>query len=223
MITAITLLRRKPGLTTREFQSYWKTRHAAVIETLPGIDRYTQSHPLHDQPEDAEPAWDGIAELWAKDSQSFRDIGASDAYRLVLKDEENFLDRDATALVLTDVLLRREGQAAADGVKYVRFLKRRPGFAPEDFQAYWRDTYGPLVDALPGLGRYVQYHARLGGYKGGREPAFDGVDATWFADVAGLRTAFVSAAAGRMRSAEAAFLAPGDPTGIATREFLLIG
>jgi uncharacterized protein (TIGR02118 family) len=132
MITAITLLRRKPGLTTREFQSYWKTRHAAVIETLPGIDRYTQSHPLHDQPEDAEPAWDGIAELWAKDSQSFRDIGASDAYRLVLKDEENFLDRDATALVLTDALLRREGQAAADGVKYVRFLKRRPGFAPED-------------------------------------------------------------------------------------------
>ena len=220
MITAITLLRRKPGLTTREFQTYWKTTHAAVIETLPHIDRYTQSHPLDDQPDDAEPAWDGVAELWAKDSQSFRDIGSSDAYRVVLQDEENFLDRNATALVLTDALPRRDGTRG--DVRFIRFMKRRPGLSPEEFQAYWRDTYGPLVDALPGLGRYVQYHARLGGYKGGREPAVDGVDATWFADVDALRRALASPASAAMRAAEPAFLAPGDPPGIATRELLLI-
>ena len=222
MITAITLLRRKSGLTTNEFQSYWKTAHAAVIGTLPGIDRYTQSHPLADQPDDAEPAWDGIAELWAKDSQAFRDIGGSDAYRTVLQDEENFLDRDATALVLTDALPRRDGRGAS-GVKYVRFLKRRAGITPGAFQAYWGDTYGRLVEALPGLGRYVQYHARLGGYKGGREPAYDGFDATWFGGADDLRKALDSPPAVTMRAAEAAFLAPGDPPGIATREFLLIG
>jgi len=222
MITAITLLRRKPGLTSNEFQAYWKTRHAAVIEALPGIDRYTQSHPLDVQRDEAEAGWDGVAELWAKDSQSFRDIGTSDAYRVVLQDEENFLDRAATTLVLTDALLRRD-EPGANGVKYIRFLKRRSGLAPDEFQAHWRDAYGRLVESLPGLGRYVQYHARLGGYKGGREPVFDGFDATWFADVDGLRAALASPAAAAMQDAEAAFLAPGGPPGIVTRELLLIG
>ena len=47
MRSAITLLKRKPGLSTDDFQAYWRTKHAAVIGTLPGIERYTQSHPIN--------------------------------------------------------------------------------------------------------------------------------------------------------------------------------
>lgn len=223
MITAITLLRRKPGLSTDDFQAHWRTKHAAVIETLPGIERYTQSHPIREQVGQSIPPWDGVAELWARDSQAFRDIGASQAYGVVQRDEENFLDRSATALVLTEALLRRDGGSATDGVKYIRFFKRRADLSPEAFQAYWRDVYGPLAEALPGLTRYVQYRARLAGYRPGREPVYDGFDVGWFAGVDRLRAALVSTAAAAAHGAAAAFLVEGEPVGLATRELSLIG
>jgi uncharacterized protein (TIGR02118 family) len=222
MITAITLLRRKPGLSTHDFQAYWRMKHAAVIGTLPGIERYTQSHPLNEQIGESTPAWDGVAELWARDSQAFRDIGASEAYRVVLQDEEHFLDRSATALVLTEARLLRDS-SSTDGVKYIRFLKRRADLSPEEFQARWRDTYGPLVAALPGLTRYVQYHARLGGYQAGREPVYDGFDVCWFGGVDRLRAALASPAAAAARRAADALLADGEPVGLVTRELSLIG
>jgi uncharacterized protein (TIGR02118 family) len=223
MITAITLLKRKPGLSTHDFQAYWRTKHAAVIGTLPGIERYTQSHPIKQQVGESPPSWDGVAELWARDSQAFREIGASQAYRVVLQDEENFLDRSATALVLTEALLLRDGGgSSADGVKYIRFLKRRADLSPEEFQARWRDAYGPLVEALPGLTRYVQYRARLGGYQAGREPLYDGFDVSWFAGVDRLRAALASPAAAAAHSTAAAFLADGEPVGLVTRELSLI-
>jgi len=222
MITAVTLLRRKAGMTPEEFQDYWKTRHAAVIATLPGIVRYTQSHPVAGQTGPGVAEWDGVAELRARDSQAFRDIGASDAYRMVLQDEENFLDRSATALVLTELRLRRDGDAAG-GLKYLRFFRRAPGLSPEDFQAHWHDVYGPAVDELPGLMRYAQFHARPGGYRGGREPLFDGLDVTWFPDGETLGYALSSEQARAARAMEPAFLDAGEPAVLVARELTLIG
>jgi len=133
------------------------------------------------------------------------------------------LDRSATALVLTEALLLRDGGGTPDGVKSIRFLKRRADLSPEEFQARWRDAYGPLVEALPGLTRYVQYRARLGGYQAGRAPVYDGFDVTWFAGVDGLRVALASPAAASARRAAAGFLADGEPVGLVTHELSLIG
>lgn len=223
MINAVSLLKRKPGLTAAEFQRYWRHEHAGVIANLPGVQRYIQSHPLAENYEGREPVYDGIAELWARDSQAFRDIAASDAYLAVQKDEENFLDRTAIALVLTDERIIKEGPVAADGVKCIRFMSRRSGMPVEEFQAYWHDEYGPLLAALPSLDRYVQYHARLGGYTHGRQPRYDGFDVTWFASNGALCNAKDSTIYEQNRNGQKDFLAVDDCPQILCREYRFIG
>ena len=71
MIKATTLIRRKGGLTVREFQEYWRHDHIKVIERLPGIRRYVQNHSLPDNYAQGTPVYDGVAELWADDTRAF--------------------------------------------------------------------------------------------------------------------------------------------------------
>ncbi len=222
MIDAITLLKRRPDLSVEQFQEYWRLRHADVIAKLPGVERYAQSHPLPATYRDEEPVYDGIAELWASDSQAFRDIAASEAYAAVQADEAQFLDRESIALVLTNEHLIEDGPVTDTAVKCIRFFKRKGGMAIEDFQSYWRDRHGALMAALPGLVRYVQCHARAGAYAKDRQPAHDGFDMTWFASLDAWRRAMDSVAYGRARADQANFLLPGDCPQILAREYLLI-
>jgi len=223
MINAVTLLKRKPGLSVEEFQRYWRHEHAGVIARLPGVQRYVQSHPLDENYADREPVFDGFAELWARDSQAFRDIAASEAYAAVLADEGKFLDRTANALVLTDEHVIKRGAVAVNAVKCIRFFSRRPDMPVEKFQACWRDAYGPLMATLPSLDRYAQYHARLGGYAHGRQPAYDGFDIYWFESTEALRAAMDSPTHGRGREEERNFLAAGDRPQILAGECVIIG
>ena len=222
-INAITLLKRRPDLSADEFQDYWRNRHAEVIAKLPGVERYVQSHPLAEIYADDEPVYDGVAELWAKDSQAFRDIGASEAYAAVQADEENFLDRKAIALVLTDEHILKEGPIAAEGVKCIRIFRRRQDLTLEDFQTYWRERHGALVAAIPGLERYAQYPARAGAYASGRQPACDGFDMSWFGSLDAWRNAMNSAEYLHARGDDGNFLATGDCAQIIAREYLCIG
>jgi len=69
---------------------------------------------------------------------------------------------------------------AEHSVKVIEVVRRRPGMSVEDFQDYWLNTHGPIVSRLPGMQRYVQSHARLGGYRKGDLP-FDGIAEVSFA------------------------------------------
>ncbi|MEE8495924.1 MAG: EthD domain-containing protein [Xanthomonadales bacterium] len=223
MINAVTLLWRKPGMSVDAFQRYWRHQHAEVIALLPGIQRYVQSHPIDDNYGAKEPVCDGFAELWAHDSQAFRDIAASDAYAAVQADEEKFLDRTAISLVLTDERIIKDSPVAVDGVKCIQPFIRKRDLSVEEFQSYWHDQYGPLTATLPLLDRYVQYHARLGGYTHGRQPSYDGFDVTWFDSIDAVRNAMNSAVCDRGRSAQKNFLTADDCPQILTREHVIIG
>lgn len=223
MINAVTLLKRRPDLSVDEFQDYWRHKHADVIAKLPGVERYVQSHPLAETYTDNGPVYDGVAELWAEDSQAFRDIGASEAYKDVQADEENFLDRKAIALVLTDEHIVKEGPFADDGIKCIRLMNRSPDMSVEDFQAYWREPHAALVVALPSLHRYAQYQARAGAYGKGRQPAYDGFDMSWFGSLDAWRNAMNSAEYIHARGDEGNFLADGECAQIIAREHLCIG
>jgi uncharacterized protein (TIGR02118 family) len=223
MINAFSLLKRKPGLSVDAFQHHWRTEHAELIALLPGIHRDVQCQPINDVYEEEDPSYDVIAELWANDSQAFRDIGTSDAYDAVLTDEEKFLDRTAIALVLTDEHVINDGAIAADGVKCIRLFKRRPDMPVEEFQSHWREEYGTQIATMPSLDRYVQYHARLGGYARGRQPAYDGFDMSWFESVDALRHAMDSDTYDSCRNDQRRFLATDGCRQILTRELVIIG
>lgn len=59
-------------------------------------------------------------------------------------------------------------------VKVLTFFKRRPGVVVEDFQRCWRVRHPEVVVRLPGVLRYVQYHALPSAYAKG-EPVYDGI------------------------------------------------
>ena len=59
-------------------------------------------------------------------------------------------------------------------VKWIAFLKRKPGLSVEDFQREWRTTHAEVARRVPHVRGYVQSHVLLSGYRKG-EPAVDGV------------------------------------------------
>jgi uncharacterized protein (TIGR02118 family) len=94
MIKVIVMLKRKIGLTQDEFSKYWKETHAQVaLKHLPGITKYIQNHPV--KLNDKEPPYDGVAELWFKDMDSFRAANKwylSDEGKILRDDEARFMD-----------------------------------------------------------------------------------------------------------------------------------
>ena len=221
MIKAVTLLRRKSGMPVDEFQHYWRFRHAEVIRRLPGVRRYVQSHPLPVSYSQGEPVCDGVAELWADTTQDFRAMAQSDAYAAVLVDEQRFIDQGFSILILTDEHILREGAVAADGIKQIDFILHKEGMDIEGFQRYWREVYGPLVAATPQLRRYVQSHARLGGYAKGRTPRYDGFDSSWYDTIDSMQATMADSAGAESRMEAANFIAPAGRHSIVTSEYVI--
>lgn len=107
MIKLTFCLKRLPHLSREEFQAYWRDKHAPLVKQHAGvlnIARYVQSHSF---PEDASSPlalvrgsagqdYDGVAELWWNDMESFASAGMTaegqEAGRALLEDEARFID-----------------------------------------------------------------------------------------------------------------------------------
>ena len=96
MVKVIAMLKRKDGLTLEEFLRYWKGKHGPLILKLfPELKRYVQNTPVR-LPRGGELQFDGIAELWFDDLESWRraaDFYLGDEGKPIRDDEERFLDR----------------------------------------------------------------------------------------------------------------------------------
>lgn len=110
MLKTVYVLRRKPGMSLEEFQTYWLEHHGPLVRqhaaTL-GIQRYIQVHtrppqgevrtdPLRGQM--LEP-FDGVAELWSDASAA---TGTAEqrreSARILAEDEANFIDFAGSAV-----------------------------------------------------------------------------------------------------------------------------
>ena len=223
MIKAITLIRRKPDLTVEAFQEYWLHRHVPVIKCLPGIRRYVQNHPLPENYDRGTVVYDGIAELWGADSQSFKSMAASDVYPLVQADEERFIDCTSLALIFTSETVLQSPAPQPGGVKFMQLMQRRPGLSVEDFQSYWRMQHAPLVLTLPGLAGYVQSPTRPGGYRENRQPLYDGLATLWFDSRVMLTQAMASESYAAIMADATNFLHPDGQTGLICTEHIIVG
>ncbi|MFG1610658.1 EthD domain-containing protein [Actinoplanes sp. NPDC049265] len=107
MIKASVHLFRRPDLSPDEFVSYWRDTHAPLLRSLPDftsrVRRYTQQYRLGDLPPGLPLlGCDGVAEIWLDNPVDVIDMFQSVAYQqTVAADEENFLDRSKTELLLT--------------------------------------------------------------------------------------------------------------------------
>jgi uncharacterized protein (TIGR02118 family) len=223
MVKVLTFIKRKPGMTVEDFQQYWLTRHPVVVTRLPGVRRYVQSHALASSYRKGEPPWDGIAEVWADDTDALRAMTRSAANADVQADEAQFIDRSTMGILVTEDHLVVEGAPGPDAVKAIEFLNRRPGASVDDFQRHWRERHGAILATIPGLRRCVLSATRRAAYAAGRAPTYDGASLMWFESPEALRAAAGSPAYAATVADRASFLAPGSPPFIVTREHVIAG
>jgi uncharacterized protein (TIGR02118 family) len=222
MVKVLTFLKRKAGMPVDEFQAYWRTRHPEVVLRLPGVRRYVQSHTLPTSYGKGEPVYDGIAEVWADDTDALRAMGRSPAYVDVQADEAAFIDRARMGILVTEEHVVRDGAVEPEAVKAIEFLARRPGSSVDEFQRHWREQHGPLLAAIPGLRRCVLSVVRRAVYESSRVPAWDGANLMWFGSSGDLRTAAGSPAYAAAVADRSHFVAPGQPPFIMTREHVIV-
>jgi len=222
MVKVLTFLKRKPEMSVEDFQRYWLTRHPDVVTRLPGVRRYVQSHTLPSAYKRGEPVYDGIAEVWADDTDALRAMTRSPQNAAVRADEAEFIDRERMGIIVTEDHTVVDGAAGPDAVKAIEFLSRRPSSSIEDFQRHWREAHGALLARIPGLARCVLSATRRSAYEAGRTPAHDGATLMWFGTPDALRAAAGSAEYKAAVADRPNFLAPGEPPFIVTREHVIV-
>lgn len=221
MVKVLTFIHRKPGMAVDEFQEYWRTHHPAVVTRLPGLRRYVQSHLLPEAYAKGQPPYDGIAEVWADDTEALRAMTRSAVHAELVADEARFIDRARMGFVVTDEHVVVDGAGGA--VKAVEFLARRPELTVDAFQQHWRAVHAPLAARVPGVRRYVISATRPAAYAAGRRPAWDGVALMWFEAPEALGAAARSPEYGALVDDRRAFLADGAPPFLLTREHVIVG
>jgi uncharacterized protein (TIGR02118 family) len=222
MVKAVSFFKRKPGMSPEAFQAHWRTTHAEVVVTLPGVRRYVQSHTRLSGYRKSEPVYDGIAELWFDNTQAMRALVGTPEYAAVQADEARFIDHTTMGLIITEEHVIKDGPVPPGGVKNVEFVSRKPGMFVDAFQGHWREAHGPLGAAIPMVRRYVQSHTRRSIYASGRDPLYDGVALTWFDDTGAMRESAATPEYARVRADEPNFIAPGPAPFIITTEHVIL-
>ncbi len=94
MIKSFAILKKKAGLTQKEFCRYWREEHGPLAaKVIPGLRKYVQCHPV--KLPGFEFAMDGIVELWWDDVKSLQNYfiwRQSEEASVLIEDEKKFID-----------------------------------------------------------------------------------------------------------------------------------
>ena len=116
MVKLTFCLKRKPGMSLKEFQAYWYEKHAPLVakhaQTL-RIRRYVQTHSLVHEfnaairaSRHAPEGYDGVAELWWDDGAALAAAVATpegrEAGETLLADERRFIDLSYSPLFVAE-------------------------------------------------------------------------------------------------------------------------
>ena len=97
MVKVIATLKRKEGMSQEEFSRYWEDNHGPLIKKIvPEIHRYVQNHARKLPGRSEEPKYDGVVEMWFKDTEAWEkaaEFFKGEGGKVVIEDEEKFLDR----------------------------------------------------------------------------------------------------------------------------------
>jgi len=222
MLKVITLMKRRPGLSVEDFQSYWAERHAALLRQASGVRRYVQSHALRQGYRKGELLFDGISELWFDDEDAYATYKRSDAVETATRDLDTFADRSRLVEMPVDAHVIKDGMIPPNAVKNIEFVNRRPGMALDSFRAYWRNVHGPIAAKIPVLHRYEQNHLKRSAYAAG-DPPYDGLAITWFASTADMKRGTTTPEYQVTRADEPHFLPDGHLPILITREHIVLG
>src|SRR5690606_4736050 len=112
MLKLTFLMKRKPGMSFADFRDYYETRHAPLASALcPSLVRYTRTYvtdciAMSRSAPASEPDFDCITQCWYDVEGGWeersKDLLPPDVFKQMAADEENFLDRARTRLLITE-------------------------------------------------------------------------------------------------------------------------
>ena len=109
MIKAVGLFKRKPGMSKEDFVSYYEDHHARIGEKIVGgaASHYLRRYLYAFGPDEPEPVYDVIMELWFPDVETMNERMAwitSDPVAVEEResDEANLFDRSTMVLYVVD-------------------------------------------------------------------------------------------------------------------------
>lgn len=110
----LTVLTRRPELSRAEFSRYWREVHGPMIQTLPGIRRYSQHHVVAEGTRAGHPTHDygidGFVDFLFDDPAAMGAAFDSERGRTVMADAANFVEHMRVYTVEERVLVDRTGE-----------------------------------------------------------------------------------------------------------------
>ena len=202
-IKVASYFKRKEGMSVAEFQDYWRIRHAEVVLGLPNLVRYVQNHVLPASYAQAEPPFDGVAEVWFESIEIMRANAGHPALDRVRADEANFINPLSMGEMLSDEHIVKAPEPGRPWVKLMALVKRREDVALDEFKRRYGETLAGMVGAIPEVAGYIQAHCRTGAYRDGAEPPFDALASLFLEDPSMLTVLIGTDAMAAVREYEA--------------------
>ena len=175
MINAITIIKKKQGLTYEKFQNYWKNEHAEIVTRSPLVGTYVQSHPIYNDELTFEDTIDGIAEIWFDDTNAMRSLAATKEYKDIQDDEKVFIDGSAVRLIIAEDIITVEGDVS--DYKLIIFMNKSSNVELTDFRKELVDMASQY--SKKNVNRMKVSLPKIAGYKGDKSPAWDAILTFW--------------------------------------------
>ena len=175
MINAITIIKKKQGLTYEKFQNYWKNEHAEIVTRSPLVGTYVQSHPIYNDKLTFEDTIDGIAEIWFDDTNAMRSLAATKEYKDIQDDEKVFIDGTAVRLIIAEDIITLEGDVS--DYKLIIFMNKSSNVEVTDFRKELVDMASQY--SKKNVRRMKVSFPKIAGYKGDKSPAWDAILTFW--------------------------------------------
>ena len=175
MINAITIIKKKQGLTYEKFQNYWKNEHAEIVTRSPLVGTYVQSHPIYNDKLTFEDTIDGIAEIWFDDTNAMRSLAATKEYQDIQNDEKVFIDGSAVRLIIAEDKITVEGDIS--DYKLIIFMNKSSNVELTDFRKELVDMASQY--SKKNVNRMKVSLPKTAGYKGDKSPAWDAILTVW--------------------------------------------
>lgn len=228
MIKGLFFARRKPGLSPRAFQQYWRFKHAELTRGSSHILHYMQSHTLvesYGNPDmpygDAEPAYDGMATMWFNSLEERKRGNMSPQAQAAIADQANFTELSDRRFVLSTEVVQKDGSVSPSSIHLIALLVRKPGMSVGEFQKYWREVHGPLAARCSLVRRYVQDHPLPHLYGKRDEPLCDGIAEAWFDSLDDLKASVNTPEIAAVRADEPNLLDVSRMVFILTTDFVI--
>ena len=175
MINAITIIKKKQGLTYKKFQNYWKNEHAEIVTRSPLVGTYVQSHPIYNDKLTFEDTIDGIAEIWFDDTNAMRSLASTKEYKDIQDDEKVFIDGSAVRLIIAEDIIIVEGNVS--DYKLIIFMNKSSNVELTDFRKELVDMASQY--SKKNVNRMKVSLPKTAGYKGDKSPAWDAILTVW--------------------------------------------